>query len=90
MIQPVSLLSSFADHAFITCQDVYIFLPQQVLAEKLPEHLRPGFGCIVKALDGPVTASIFSPACKSQHCHPPGHGEHRQDYPAHLPQSCFG
>ena len=50
-IQPVGLLPGFADYAFIPCEDVDLFLPKQVLAKKLPEHLRPRDRRIVKALD---------------------------------------
>jgi hypothetical protein len=46
----------------LTCQDVDIFLPPQVLAKKQPEHLRPRDRRIVKALNAPVTAAIFSAA----------------------------
>jgi len=67
--------SQLADHTSITCQDVYLILPHQVLAKELPEPLRQEYRCILKALDGSVTAAIFGPERKSQHRHPPGHGE---------------
>jgi hypothetical protein len=65
MIQPIGLLPGFADHAFIPRQEVDLFLLQQVLAEELPEHLRPGDGRMVKVLDTPLTVAFPRPLMAS-------------------------
>ena len=62
MIQPIGLLPRFADHTFITGQQINVIFLEQVLPKELPEHLRPGNGRVVKTLDRAVAAAFPGPA----------------------------
>ena len=90
MVQPIGLLSRFADHTFITCQQINVIFLKQVLIKELPEHLRPGNNCIVKALDRAVAAAFPGPARQTQHRNPSRHAQHRSDNPAHLTECSLG
>lgn len=52
VIRAVGLLSGFAVHTFIACQNVDLLFLKQDLAKELPQDLRPGNDRIVKTLDG--------------------------------------